>query len=245
MLGGDAEFAGEGEFGGAAAEGFFGGKPHEVGIIIFLGNVREDQKAGAGIESVGIGKKFADGMIGKMSGAGEHALLDDPRVRPDLEHVQIVIGFKDHAVGFAKMDFHKFGHVAEIGADRDLRAVGAEGEADGIGGIVRNGKSVNINIANGKALASLNGFDAAEAFAESFGEDALESVHGGFGDVQRSFPKAENLREAVAVVGVLVGDEHGVEAIEVALDRSEPSEGFTFTEAGVDEDAGALGFEQG
>ena len=31
----------------------------------------------------------------------------------------------------------------------------------------------------------MNGFDAAEAFAEGVWKDALERVHGGFGDVER------------------------------------------------------------
>ena len=42
MLRGDEEFAGEGGFGRAAAEGFFGGEKDEVGIVVFLGNVCED-----------------------------------------------------------------------------------------------------------------------------------------------------------------------------------------------------------
>jgi hypothetical protein len=42
VLGSDQEFAGERRFGGAAAEGFFGGEPDEIGIVVFLGYVRED-----------------------------------------------------------------------------------------------------------------------------------------------------------------------------------------------------------
>ena len=42
MLGSDQEFTGERGFGGASAEGFFGGKPDEIRIVVFLGYVRED-----------------------------------------------------------------------------------------------------------------------------------------------------------------------------------------------------------
>ena len=47
------------------------------------------------------------------------------------------------------------------------------------------------------------------------------------------------------MIGMLVGDENGVETIDFAADGGETGEGFAFAEAGVNEDAGGLGFEQG
>lgn len=235
----------KGGFGGAAVQCFFGGDARDVGIVVFFGDVREDEIANVGIEAVGIGEVFADGVIRKMSGAGEHPLLDDPRVGADLEHVQIVIGFEDHAVGAAKMHFDEFGHVAEVGADRDFYAVASKGEADGIGGIVGDDKSVDIDVADGEMLAGFNFFYATQALGESDGEGAMEGIERRFGDVQRSFPKVEDLGETNAVIGMLVGDEHGVQMIEIAFDGSEARESFAFTETGVDKDAGAICFEQG
>src|SRR6516165_12076893 len=101
-----------------------------------------------------------------MAGAGKHALLDDPGIRADLEHVEIVVGFEDHAVRFTEMDLDKFRHVAQIGADGDLRAIGAKGKTDGVGGIVRDGEGVDVNVADSKALAGLNGFHAAETLTK-------------------------------------------------------------------------------
>ena len=199
----------------------------------------------AGIETLGIGEKFADGMIGEMAGAGKDALLDDPGIGPDLEHVEVVIGFEDEAIGLAEMDSHVVWQVAKIRADGNFCAVGAEGESDRVGRIVRNGERVHVDIADGEALAGLNGLNATEALAKGVGKDALERFHGGLSDVERRFPEAEDLREAVAVIGVFVGDEDCVEAINVALDGGEAGEGFTLSEAGVDEDAGAFCFEQG
>jgi len=245
VLGGDEKFSGEGGFGGTPAESFFGRKAREIGIVVFLGDVREDEIPRGGIEAVGIGKEFADGVIRKMPGAGKYALLDDPGVGADLEHVEIVIGFQDQAIGLAKGDFDELGHVAEVGADGDLGAVGSESEAEGIGGVVRDGEGVDVNIADGETLAGLDGLDSAKALAEGFGEDAAELLHGGLADIERRFPDAENLREAVAVIGVLVGDQDGVEAVEVAFDGGEASQGFALAEAGVNENAGGFGFEQG
>jgi hypothetical protein len=245
VLGGNEEFAGEGGFGRAAAQGLFGREEDEIGVVVFLRDMGEDEIAGSGVEAFGIGEEFADGEIGKMAGAGENALLDDPGIRADLEHVEIVIGFEDEAIGLAEMDLDEFGHVAEIGADGDLVAVGAEGEADGVGGIVRDGEGVDVDVTDGKALAGVDGFDAAEAFAKSVRKDALEGVHGGLGDVERGFPDAEHLGKAVAMVGVFVSDEDGVEVIDFAFDGGEAGKGFAFAEAGVNEDAGGVAFEQG
>ena len=47
------------------------------------------------------------------------------------------------------------------------------------------------------------------------------------------------------MIGVLVGDENGVEAVDVALNGGKAGESFAFSKAGVNEDAGAFGFEQG
>jgi hypothetical protein len=46
------------------------------------------------------------------------------------------------------------------------------------------------------------------------------------------------------MVGVLVGDEDGVETAEFPANGGEAGESFAFTETGVDEDSSALGFKQ-
>ena len=201
--------------------------------------------ADAGIEPLGIGEEFTDGVIGKVAGAGKDALLDDPGIGPDLEHVEVVIGFQDEAIGLAEMDSDVIRQVAEIGADGDFCAVSTEGESDGIGRIMRDGERMDVNVADGETLASLDGFDASEALAESVGQNALEGFHGGLGDIERRLPEAEDLREAVTMIGVFVGNEDRVEAIDVALDSGEAGEGFALSEAGVNEDAGGFRFEQG
>ena len=103
---------------------------------------------------------------------------------------------------------------------------------------------MDVNVADGETLASLDGFDTSEAFAESVGQNALEGFHGGLGDIERRFPEAEDLRQAVAVIGVFVGDEDCVEAIDAALDSGEAGESFTFPEAGVNEDTSGFRLEQ-
>ena len=244
VLGGDQDFAGESGFSRAAAQSFFGGEAHEVGIVVFLGDVREDEIARARIEAFGIGKELTDRVIGKMPGAGKYALLDDPGVRANLEHVEIVVGFEDQTVGFAQMQLDMIRHVTKIGADGHLGAVGAEGEADGIGGIVREREGVNFDIADGKALAGLDGLDTIEALAKGVRKNAPERAQGRLGDIQRGFPEAQGLREAAAVVGVFVGDQDAIEAVEISFDGGKTRQRLALAQAGVHEEAGAFGFEQ-
>jgi hypothetical protein len=244
VLGSEKKFTSESGFGRAAAESLFRGEKSEIGIVVLLRHVGENEIARVAIETIRIGEVFADGVIGKMAGAGKYALLDDPRIGSNLEHIEVVVGFEDQTISFAEVDFDKLRHVAEVGADGNLGAVGAKGETDGIDGIVRDGEGVDVDVADTEALAGLNGFDAAEALAEGLRENALQNAHGGFSDVKRALPETEDLRETIAVIGVLVSDEDSVEVIEVAFDGGEASESFAFTEAGVDKDAGASGFEQ-
>ena len=226
-------------------QGFFGGEEDEIGIVVFLGDVGENEISDAGIEAFRIGQEFADSMIGEVARAGKDALLDDPRIRADLEHVEIVIGFEDEAIGLAEMDSDVIRKVAEIRADGDLGAVGAEGESDGVGRVVRNRERVNFDVADGEGLAGLDGFYATEALAEGVGKNALEGFHGGLGDVERRFPEAKDLGEAVRVIGVFVGDEDRVQTIDVALNSGEAGESFALSKAGVNEDASRLRLEQG
>ncbi len=155
-----------------------------------------------------------------------------------------MIRFQDQAVGAAKMDFDQLGHVAEIGNDGHLRAIRTEREPDGVRRIMGNRESVHVDIADGEMLARLDTFDALEPLAKRFREDALHCIHGRFGDVERRFPDAQHLRQAVAVVGVLVGDQDAVNALDSSFDGREARQRFALAESGVHEEAGALGLEQ-
>lgn len=98
VLGGDEEFTREGGFGGAAIQGFPGADLGRVDVIVFVGQVREDQVARMMIKPVRIGQKFADGVIREVPVARHDPLLDDPRVGTDFQHVEIVIGLEDQKV---------------------------------------------------------------------------------------------------------------------------------------------------
>jgi hypothetical protein len=103
---------------------------------------------------------------------------------------------------------------------------------------------MHIDIANREALAGLNRLDSPQTFPERFWQDALQRVHGRPGHEKWRLPESEDLRQAVAVIGVLVSNQDGVEAVNVSPDGREARQSFTLSEAGVHKDAGASGFEQ-
>ena len=204
---GNDEYAGKLRGAGAPAERFFGGDARDVGIVVVLGKMREDEKARAGVETFRIGEKFADGVIGKMTGAAEDALLDHPRIWADLEHVEIVIGFEDEAVGVAEMNFDEFGHVAEVGDDGELSTVGAEGECDRVSGVMRNSEGVDIDIADGECRPGLEQFELRGELAPGFGRQ--DGGRGEARDVDGNVQLAGDGAQTGDVIGMLVGNEDG------------------------------------
>jgi len=222
----------------------------DIGRIVLLGKMREDEMARAGVEGVRIGEKFADDGIGKMAGAAHHALLDVPGIRPDLQHFEIVIRFKNQEIGFAEMMFDQLGQISEIGDNGDFGAVGAEGVANGIDRVVRDCERIDFDVANLEALA---------------GADVLDPLDGGFlaglfgifgvhlhdfavcrlGEVGGAFPVARELGDGAGMVGMLVGDQDDVNALGLAAAESfKAAKNFLAAEAGIDEEGGAFGFEQ-
>src|SRR4029077_9581137 len=83
------------------------------------------------------------------------------------------------------------------------------------------------------------------SFFQALRQRTMESVHGLFGDVERRLPQAEHLRQAVAVIVMFVGDQDGVEVLDVDFESREAGEGFAFAESGVNEESGALRLEKG
>src|SRR2546430_1240549 len=179
-----------------------------------------------------------------MPGAAQGALFHLPRVRANLQHIQIVIGFEHQAIRSAQMYFHQLRHIAQVSNDGHLCAVGTERKADGIGGVMWNRKRVNVNVADGEMLARLNGFDSPQPLPQRFRQDALHRIHGRLGNVERRFPNAKHLRQAVAVVGVFVSDQDAVNVLDGSFNSCKAGKRFAFAQSGVHEESGSPGLEQ-
>src|SRR5437763_16673174 len=131
------------------------------------------------------------------------------------------------------MNFDEFGHVAEVRNDGHLHASSAESESHRIGGIVRDGKCVNIDISNGEMLTCVNGFHAAKPFFQAVWKRALECIECLFGDVERSFPDSEHLRQAIAMIGMFVADEDSIELFERDMAGREARQSFAFAKTAI------------
>ena len=107
-----------------------------------------------------------------------------------------------------------------------------------------NVERADLDVTNSETLTATNGLDASEALLEPIGQGTVKGIKSGLGDVKRRFPQAEHLRQAVAVIGVFVGDEDAVDVLDGSLNSRESGERFALAETGVNEEAGPLGLEQ-
>jgi hypothetical protein len=85
---------------------------------------------------------------------------------------------------------------------------------------------VYFDISNHKTLAGVNGFNANDAFAKGFGQAAPQRIESRLGNIQRSFPECQHLRQAVTMISVFVGDKDAVEVIDGHFDGGEPRKSF-------------------
>jgi len=245
LLRSDVERAAEGEVGGSALEGLFGGNAGKIGSVVLFGEMREDEVARPGVENLGIGEEFADDRIGKMSGAAHDALLDVPGIRADLEHFEIVIGFEDEEIGVAEMYFDELGKIAEIGDDGNFGVATAAGVADGISGVMGNRERRDFNIADGEAQARTDVLDASGMFRGCVGEHLDDFAVRWLGEVGGTIPLASHLGKAAGVVGMLVSDEDGVDMFGAcAAEGFEAAKHFLAAEASVNKEGGEAGLEQ-
>ena len=84
MLLGHKQFTGKGRFGRPSIERFPCADLRRVDVIVFIGQMGEDEITGLLIKSVRIGKKLAHCVIREVTVAGHDPLLDDPGVRADF-----------------------------------------------------------------------------------------------------------------------------------------------------------------
>lgn len=133
----------------ALLQGLGGHETDDLGVIIVLAQMAQDEGGGAGIEH--IAQEAAGGVVRQVPHAPHDALLDGPGIRADLEHFHIVVGFEQEHVGTLEMDADGIGQVAQIGGDGDFDAFGVQGEADGVDGVVRDGEAVYFDVADREA----------------------------------------------------------------------------------------------
>jgi len=144
------------------------------------------------------------------------------------------------------MVFHQLGKIAEVGDDGDFGAAEAESEADRIGGVVRNREGRDFDIADFEFDSRTDVFHALGSLRGRVRKHLFDFAMRGLGEVGGAIPVAGQLGEAVAMIGVLVGDEDGVDVRGAgAAEGLEAANHFLAAESSVHEESGAARFEQG
>lgn len=98
-----------------------------------------------------------------------------------------------------------------------------------------NGEAIDFDIADSEARSGLEERKAGDKFAPRNGGSGQERT------IDWNIKFAGDGGDAGNVVGMLVGDEDGVEGFGIDGDGGEALEGFLAAQSGINEDAGAAG----
>lgn len=215
----------------ATADGLEG----EVGTIAVAAQVSEVEVAEAG----------SDDLLGEVGGIGvrevavaaDDALFDAPGAAGVvLEEFQVVVGFKNEGVGGTNTLDDQAGGMTEVGQEPDVARRRAQEEPDGVLGVMRNGESLDLDIADFERGA---GGEEAELEWRA-GSGGGDGVAGQAVAVDRQAEFGAEDRQTLGMVAVFVGDEDAVERLRFARtgEGGEALADLAGAEAGIDEQAG-------
>jgi hypothetical protein len=207
-------------------------------MIVVLADVSQDEGGNASVQMVL--DEIGGNVIRQVSAAAHDSLLHAPGIRAHTQHFQVVIRFEQNNIGAAQVNLKRIGNVAEISRERDLDAFGANAVADGIGSIVRNRETPDVEVANGEIPASLKDFERWREFAP------IEERHGAFGEIdgQRPASMGGDGTQPAGVVCMLVREKDRVEGLDVFADGSQAFSGFAPAQTGIDQDSCAAAREE-
>lgn len=192
-----------------ALESFAGRIANQLRVIVVLADVTEHQRRDAGIEIVF--DKLGGDLVRQMAAAAHDALFNGPGVRPDAQHFQIVIRLEHQQIGAAQMHTQRICDVAQVGGDGNLDSLRSECEAHRIDGIVRDGETRNIEIADAKRAAGL------KLFEHGSGLTPIDEARGAAADIDRktAFGAIDQSGQPLGVVRMLVRDQDGGQSVNV------------------------------
>ncbi len=102
----------------------------------------------------------------------------------------------------------------------------------------------NFDIADGETFAGANMLDAVDFFRGGFGKNTADFNASAFGEVSGGVEMREKLRKAAGVIGVFMGNENAVETLGRLAEGGKAAESFFASQAGVNEERSAFGFQQ-
>lgn len=212
----------------------------DVGVVAVFAEVAEDDLVQAGMGEV-MGE-FRSLFVGEVAVAPADALLGGPGAfGVGLKERGVVIGLHEQGVDAAEAVADEVGDEADVAEESEAGFVVVDDITDGIDGVMGNGKAFDDEVAKLKGGAGLHEFPGGAAFGEGGEEHFLGEGGAEEGDVVGA---AEDF-EAVGVVAVFVGEEDAVEIADAEADHGEALDDAAGAEAGIEEEAGVPGAENG
>src|SRR5208337_5288777 len=89
-----------------------------------------------------------------------HALLHVPRIRTDLQHIQVVVRFKNQTMATLHALLDDFRNISEISDQANSDALGIKREGNWIHRIVRDRERRDLNVADAELLTGSEVFEA-------------------------------------------------------------------------------------
>lgn len=214
------------------------GASGEFRTVAVAAEVNEEDMAAAVADDFVHGS--GGGLVAEVAMPAEDALLRGPRARGVvLEKFDVVVCFENQGVGVTDAFEHEACGVAKVGEDANAvagRAL-ADAEANGVSGIVRDGKVFNFQVADDKGIAGgeksprwARAVFPFSAFGEGFRGEAV-------GVYRQRCGTAEDT-ESAGMVGVFMGEKDAVHVGDVAANGEEACGDLARAEAGIDEQSG-------
>lgn len=240
--GGGGVLIGDGDFDVVAAEfeeaggdGLVG----ELGAIAVAAEVAEVELLQVGVQD--LVEDIGGGVIGEVAVAAEDALLQTPWTSHIfLQELQVVIGFQDNDVRAADAFHDELGGMAEVREETDGASTGIQDEADGVLGVVRDGKGVDAHLTQFE-----RGAGDEHAAVELGRELAFDGFAGVAIAVNGDVEFGGDGGEALDMIAVFVGDENARQPFGSAADGGQSLADLAAAEAGIDEQTRLTGLQIG
>ena len=220
-----------------AAERLFCRRPRDFRMVILFRQMGQNYVFRSPI--IIAGEEFGERVIRQMPHPAHHPLLHRPRIRPRTQHLHIVIRFHHQHAAAPQMVAHARRHVAEIGGKTNFDAFRAKGEAHRIGGVVRNRKGHDLDVAHAKAPAGreMFGFRQLRNRALLVAHRPAPGLMGRRGQEDRHVQFCGQPLQAGNMVGVFVRDQDRGNFLGALAQRPQPLASFAARQPGIHQNA--------
>src|SRR5271166_4402823 len=207
--------------------------PRDLRMVVLLRKMRQDKELGCSI--IVARQKICECVIRQVTDAAHHSLLHAPRIRTAAQLLDIVVGLDHQNMTSAQVVAHIAGNVSEIGADANLDAIAAKGEAHWVDGVMRDGERRHRDVTDLEYAARTEMLDPRQldAVAGTVAGELPIGVIGGSRDVNRNLQPLGQHAKSADVIAMLVRNYDGVDAMRVETAQPHAVEQLSAGKTGV------------